>query len=43
MYWPLLGGLIAIVLISVLMGWIMDTSRRDRDAERRPGNLRPRR
>jgi biotin transporter BioY len=28
MYWPLIGGLIAFVLVAVLMGWIMDTSRR---------------
>ncbi len=28
MYWPLIGGFIALVLFSILMGWIMDTSRR---------------
>ncbi len=28
MYWPLIGGFIAIVLITLLIGWIMDTSRR---------------
>jgi hypothetical protein len=28
MYWPLLGGFIAFVLIAILLGWIMDTSRR---------------
>src|SRR5437588_12627924 len=27
MYWPLIGGFIAVVLLAVLMGWIMDTSR----------------
>jgi len=27
MYWPLIGGFIAFVLIAVLLGWIMDTSR----------------
>ena len=34
MYWPLLGGFIAFVLIAIFMGWVMDTSRhghRDRD------------
>jgi hypothetical protein len=23
-YWPLIGGFIAFVLLAVLMGWIMD-------------------
>jgi hypothetical protein len=35
MYWPLIGGFIAFVLVAVLMGWIMDAPRRrgiDRDA-----------
>ena len=27
MYWPLIGGFIAFVLLAVLMGWIMDTDR----------------
>ena len=27
MYWPLVGGFIAFVLLAVLMGWIMDTDR----------------
>jgi hypothetical protein len=26
-FWPLIGGFIAFVLLAVLMGWIMDTSR----------------
>jgi hypothetical protein len=30
-YWPLLGGFVAFVLIAVLLGWVMDTSRRDRN------------
>jgi hypothetical protein len=34
MYWPLIGGLIAFILLAVLLGWIMDTSRR-RDGEPR--------
>jgi hypothetical protein len=28
MYWPLIGGFIAVFLITILIGWIMDTSRR---------------
>ncbi|MFZ0043778.1 MAG: hypothetical protein WAK93_20885 [Solirubrobacteraceae bacterium] len=43
MYLPLLGGFVALVLLSVLMGWIMDTSRRDREAERKPPVIKPRR
>jgi len=27
MYWPLIGGLIAFVLLAVIIGWVMDTSR----------------
>jgi len=27
-FWPLIAGFIAFVLLAVLMGWIMDTSRR---------------
>jgi hypothetical protein len=33
MYWPLIGGFVALVLVTMLLGWIMDTSRR-RDADR---------
>lgn len=29
MFWPLIGGFIAFVLIAVLLGWITDTSRRN--------------
>jgi hypothetical protein len=28
MYWPLIGGFIAVFLITILVGWIMDPSRR---------------
>jgi hypothetical protein len=28
-YWPLIGGLIALVLFTVFLGWVMDVSRRD--------------
>jgi hypothetical protein len=34
MYWPLVGGFVAFILLAVLMGWIMDTDRHgpsDRD------------
>jgi hypothetical protein len=31
-YWPLIGGFIAVVLITILIGWIMDSSRHG-DAE----------
>lgn len=27
MFWPLIGGFVAVLVISVLLGWIMDTSR----------------
>jgi hypothetical protein len=33
MFWPLIGGFVAFILLAVLMGWIMDPSRHgvDRD------------
>ena len=31
MFWPLIGGFIAFVLIAVFLGWLMDTSRRGGD------------
>jgi F0F1-type ATP synthase assembly protein I len=32
MYWPLLGGFIAFVLVALLLGWILDPARHgDRD------------
>jgi hypothetical protein len=27
MFWPLIGGFIAFVLIAILLGWILDPSR----------------
>jgi hypothetical protein len=27
MYWPLIAGFIAFVLLAVLLGWIMDSDR----------------
>jgi hypothetical protein len=35
MFWPLIGGFIAVFLLTVLMGWIMDTSRRGNTDEHR--------
>jgi hypothetical protein len=29
MFWPLIGGFIAFVLVAVILGWIMDSSRRN--------------
>lgn len=31
MYWPLIGGFIAFVLVAILLGWIMDPVRRRDD------------
>lgn len=28
MYWPLIGGLIAFILIAVVLGWVLDPDRR---------------
>jgi hypothetical protein len=33
MYWPLIGGFIAFVLLAVLIGWVMDTSRHGGDTD----------
>lgn len=33
MYWPLLGGFIAFVLVALLLGWILDPARHG-DADR---------
>jgi hypothetical protein len=27
MFWPLIAGFVAFVLLAVFMGWVMDTSR----------------
>jgi hypothetical protein len=32
MYWPLIGGFVAFVLLAVVMGWIMDPARHGGDA-----------
>jgi hypothetical protein len=29
MFWPLIGGFIAFVLLALIMGWVMDPSRHD--------------
>jgi hypothetical protein len=32
MFWPLIGGFIAFILLAIFMGWVMDPSRHgDRD------------
>jgi hypothetical protein len=28
MFWPLIGGFIAVVALTLLIGWVTDTSRR---------------
>lgn len=33
MYLPLICGFVAFVLVAIVMGWIMDTSRHGGDAE----------
>jgi hypothetical protein len=34
MFWPLIGGFIAFILIAVFMGWVTDASRHgDRDGD----------
>jgi hypothetical protein len=29
MYWPLIAGFVGVVLVSLLLGWIMDPARQD--------------
>ena len=29
MYWPLIGGFIAVFLLTILIGWIVDSRRSD--------------
>ena len=29
MYWPLIVGFVGVVLVTLLLGWIMDVPRRD--------------
>jgi hypothetical protein len=33
MYWPLVGGFIALLLVTILIGWLTDSKRRG-DADR---------
>jgi hypothetical protein len=28
MFWPLIGGFVAFVLLSILVGWVVDPGRR---------------
>ena len=37
MFWPLIGGFIALFLLTLLLGWILDPARR-RDAGPPPGH-----
>jgi hypothetical protein len=32
MYWPLIGGLVAFILLAILLGWILDPSRHGGDS-----------
>jgi F0F1-type ATP synthase assembly protein I len=29
MYWPLIAGFVGVVLVTLLIGWLTDASRRD--------------
>jgi hypothetical protein len=42
MFWPLIGGFIAFVLLTVLIGWLVDPARRREapEAERPPAGPR---
>jgi len=37
MYWPLIGGFIGVVVLTVLIGWLIERSAR-RDAGRSEGH-----
>jgi hypothetical protein len=26
-FWPLIGGFVALILLAIFLGWVMDTSR----------------
>jgi hypothetical protein len=28
MFWPLIGGFVAFILVAIFMGWVTDASRR---------------
>jgi hypothetical protein len=32
MYWPLIGGFIAFLLLAIFLGWILDPSRHGGDS-----------
>jgi F0F1-type ATP synthase assembly protein I len=34
MYWPLIAGFVAFVLVTILIGWFVDAPRRRGDAGR---------
>jgi hypothetical protein len=33
-YWPLIGGFIAFILLAVLLGWVIDSRGGDADRDR---------
>jgi hypothetical protein len=38
MFWPLIGGFIAIVVLTILIGWILDPARRRDGGAPPPGH-----
>jgi hypothetical protein len=38
MFWPLIGGFIAVFLITLLIGWILDPARRRDGGSPPPGH-----
>jgi len=37
-FWPLIGGFIAFVLLAVLLGWVLDPARHSNRAGQDPGH-----
>jgi hypothetical protein len=31
MYWPLIGGFVAFLVVAIILGWVLDPSRHGRD------------
>jgi hypothetical protein len=38
MFWPLIGGFIAVFLLTILLGWILDPARRRNGGPPPPGH-----
>jgi hypothetical protein len=38
MFWPLIGGFIAVLVLSLLLGWILDPARRRDGGSPPPGH-----